>query len=262
MKKILILSIVNCILFGTSLEVSLSGLNFNYKEYMSNDILDSENSLFSDLYGINLRYIKNIKHSDLNLNLEYNRGVTHYKGITWQGSPLSLTENNVYIYNLSIIGNLNLWKNKILKQRRYLYISGGFGYRFWNRGTTTYIDDYNEQYKWLYYLLGVKTTLCFNNFVTELQVYYQRAFDPKIKSYLGRKFTYNLAKTDGYRIIVPVRYILKDNYGIVFKYIHDYWKIRKGNTQNIILSGSSVYIYEPNSRTMNNYLNIGFYYNF
>jgi len=264
MKKILLLSVViSGLLMADSLEVSLSGLKFNYKEYSSGNVLDSESSSFNNLYGINVRYSKEIGKFILNSNFEYNRGTTHYNGSTWGGTPLSLTKHNVYLYNLNLIGKYSLFANKTSTGKNNLYVLGGLGYRFWNRGTSDYSGDYNEQYKWPYYLLGGEIKTQFNNkFVIGLQAYYQKAINPKMKSYLGSGATYNLGKTYGYRVSIPIKYALKTNYGIVFRYIYDYWKISKSDIQNVTLSGISVPTYEPDSKTRNQYLNIGFYYNF
>lgn len=264
MKKVLFLSVVVCgILLADSLEVTLSTLKFNYKEYNSGKVLDSENSSFSDLPGINIKFTKKIGKFILNPNFEYNRGTTHYNGATWGGTPLSLTKHNVYLYNLNLIGKYNLLEDKISTGKYNLYILGGLGYRFWNRSKSNYAGDYKEQYKWPYYSLGGETNIQFNSkFTIGLQAYYQKAINPKMKAYLGSGTTYNLGRTNGYRISIPVKYALKTNYGIVFRYTYDYWKINKSDIKNITLYGSSIPTQEPDSKTKNQYFNIGFYYNF
>jgi len=264
MKKILFLTIVlSSVLLASSLEVTLSTLKFNYKEYNSGGELDSENNSFSDLHGINIKYTKNIGKFILNPNFEYNEGITHYNGATWSGIPLSLTKNNVYLYNLNIICKYNLLEDKISTEKYNFYVLGGLGYRFWNRGKNNYSGDYKEQYKWPYYLLGGETNIQLNSkFTIGLQAYYQKAISPKMKAYLGAGVTYNLGRTSGYRISVPIKYKLKKNYGIIFRYTYDYWEINKSNIQNVILHGVSTYLYEPDSKTYNQYFNIGFYYIF
>ncbi len=264
MKKILLLSaIASSILLANSLEVTLSTLKFNYKELSSGKVLDSENSSFGKLPGININFTKKIGKFILNPNFEYNRGTTHYNGATWGGTPLSLTKHNVYLYNLNLIGKYNLFGDKTSTKKYNLYIMGGLGYRFWNRGKSDYIGDYNEQYKWAYYSLGGETKIQFNNkFTIGLQACYQKAINPKMKSYLGSGATYNLGKTDGYRISIPIKYALKTNYGIAFRYTYDDWKINKSDIKNVTIYGTSTPTYEPDSKTKNQYFNIGFYYNF
>jgi hypothetical protein len=265
MKKILFLSaIVSSVLLADSINVSLSSLKFNYKEYDSSaNVLDSRSSSFSDLYGIHIRYTKNIGKFILNPNIEYNRGNTKYNGSTWDGTPLSLTEHNEYLYNINLIGKYNLFEDKTSIGKGKVYMLGGLGYRFDNRGKSDYSGDYDEQYKWAYYMIGGEINDKFNKFSIGLQAYYQKAINPKMKAYLGSGATYNLGKTDGYRISIPIKYALKTNYGISFRYIYDYWKITKSDTQNITCSdGTIVPTYEPDSKTKNQYLNIGFYYNF
>ncbi len=264
MKKILFLSVtVSSILLANSLEITLSTLKFNYKEYSSGKVVDSVNSSFNNLPGINIKFTKKIGKFILNPNFEYNRGITHYSGSTWGGTPIFLTSHNVYLYNLNLIGKYNLFGNKTSIRKHNLYIMGGLGYRFWNRGKSDYTGDFNEQYKWAYYLLGGETKIQFNNkFTIGLQACYQKAINPKMKAYLGSGVTYNLGKTDGYRISIPVKYALKTNYGIVFRYTYDYWKINKSDIKNVTIFGVSVSTWEPNSKTKNQYFNIGFYYNF
>jgi len=264
MRKILFLSVVvSCTLLASSLEVTLSTLKFNYKEYISGGVLDSENSSFSDLHGVNIRYIKKIGKFILNPNFEYNEGVTHYNGATWGGVPLYMIENNVYLYNLNIICKYNLLEDKVSTKKYNFYVLSGLGYRFWNRGKSNYAYDYKEQYKWPYYLLGGETNIQFNSkFTIGLQAYYQEAISPKMKAYLGSGVTYNLGRTSGYRISIPIKYALKKNYGIVLRYTYDYWKINKSNIKYINILNSTIETYEPDSKTNNQYFNIGFYYNF
>jgi len=265
LKNILLINIISILLINNlladSLEISLSNIKFNYKEYNNGKVLDSESSYFNNIHsyfndipGINIKYTKNIGKFIFNTNFEYNKGTTLYQGSTWSGVPLSFTENNVYLYNFNIINKYSLLKNNILHKKYNFYFLGGLGYRFWNRGTNGKDGDYNEQYKWLYYLLGAETNIQLNKkFIIGLQTYYQRAINPKMKAYLGSGVTYNLGTTSGYRISVPIKYKLKKNYGIVLRYTYDYWKINKSNIK---------YINILNSTTSNQYFNIGFYYNF
>jgi hypothetical protein len=199
MKKILFLSaIVSSVLLADSINVSLSSLKFNYKEYDSSaNVLDSRSSSFSDLYGIHIRYTKNIGKFILNPNIEYNRGNTKYNGSTWDGTPLSLTEHNEYLYNINLIGKYNLFEDKTSIGKGKVYMLGGLGYRFDNTGKSDYSGDYDEQYKWAYYMIGGEINDKFNKFSIGLQAYYQKAINPKMKAYLGSGATYNLGKTDG-----------------------------------------------------------------
>jgi len=262
MKKILFFIISGSFLLANTIEFSLNSLKLNYKEYILGKVIDSENSSFNELYGINIKFEKQIGKFILNSNLEYNRGKTIYSGSSWEGNHISFKEKNVYIYNLNFINKYNLFENNTKTGNGKIYILGGVGYRFWNRGTSDYDGDYNEQYKWTYYLLGGEIEDQFNSFDIALQAYYQQAFNPKMKAYLGNGVTYNLGKTYGYRISLPIKYKLESNYGIVFTYVYDYWKINKSNTQNVNLNNKTIATYEPDSQTKNQYLNIGFYFNY
>ena len=245
-----------------TIELSLSGLKLNYKEYISGKVTDSESGSFDELYGINIKFEKRIGKFILNSNFEYNRGETTYTGSSWGGNPLSFKNKNVYIYNFNFVNKYSLFDDNTKLGIGKLYVLGGVGYRFWNRGTSNYNGDYDEQYKWPYFLVGGEINDRFHSINIALQAYYQQAVNPKMKAYLGNGVTYNLGKTYGYRISLPIKYKLKSNYGIVFTYIYDYWKISKSDIQNINLYNKTITTYEPDSKTKNQYLNIGFYLNY
>jgi hypothetical protein len=259
MKKVLFFSIVTAIcLNAANIEMLFSTLKFNYKEYGNSGVLDSESSKFNDIKGIDFSINQYFNKNKITLNLEYNRGETHYNGTTWGGAPLSLTRNNAYLYNTNLIFNYFIFNDKTDFGEGNLYLSGGFGYRYWNRGKSDYSGDYNEKYKWSYYLIGFNANENFSKIDFDINFYYQRAISPKMDADLFGGITYDLGKTDGYRFEFPIRYHLSKNYGLMAKYIYDYWKINK-STPVII---NNLITYEPESKTKNQYINIGFYYNF
>ena len=255
MKKILFFTIMITFLLSSQLEISTSGLKFNYKEYKTGSILDSENSSFTDLRGINIKYTKKIKKFIFNSNIEYNEGITNYTGSSWDGNSLFFTNKDVYIYNLNLIIKYNVFSSNF-------FILGGLGYRYWNRGISDYEGDYNEEYKWEYYLIGSDINKNINKFNIGFKCYYQKAINPNMIAYFNNKVTYNLGNTFGYRISFPIKYKLNNKYGIIFRYIYDYWKINKSDIVIINLGGREYETYEPNSKTKNQFLNVGFYYNF
>ena len=254
MKRIFALSLLGINLYAYNVELMYSTLKFDYKEYQNSSVIDQEDSSFSDLTGINFSLSQDINRFKLKLDFEYNKGHTQYTGSTWGGKPLKLTENNSYLYNTRLIGNYALFNDETTLGIGKFYLSGGLGYRYWNRGKSDYVGDYDEKYKWKYWLIGASINDKFNKFDFDLNFYYHKAISPTLRAELGKGYTFDLGKTSGYRLEIPIRYHLSQNYGVMVKYIYDYWKINKSNT----IDG----IYEPDSKTKNKYLNLGFYYNF
>jgi len=244
------------------IETSISTLKFNYKEYQGSQVLDRESSDLSDLPGIDVTLYKNFDRFNTKLDIEYNRGETEYDGSTWGGTPLNYKEKNVYLLNSRMLIGYLLGEDRTILGNGKLYINGGIGYRLWNRGKSNYIGDYNEKYKWGYYLVGFSINEYFNNVDFDLNLYYHKAFSPKMKADLGGGVTYNLGDVEGYRFELPFRYHLNKQYGILIKYTYDYWKINKSNVKNIVISGTTIPVYEPDSKTKNQYINFGFYYNY
>jgi len=260
MKKLFLISgMLISFLLANSLSVSFSGLKFDYKEYSKGEVIDSESSKFNDLYGINFDYRYDInKNYKINALLEYNRGKTKYKGSTWGGTSLSNYKDNVYLIN----GKLNiecLWLSDVTKYARgNLYLAGGLGYRFWNRGKSDYAGDYNEKYYWSYYNIGLKEDIFAGVIQTGFAVYYHKAVNPKMKADLYGTTTFNLGKTEGYRVKIPFIYMMDKNYGLELSYMYDYWKIRQSN----VVVKNGVGMYEPESKTKNQYINFGIFYKF
>ncbi|MEO2154939.1 MAG: hypothetical protein ABGW69_03980, partial [Nanoarchaeota archaeon] len=234
------------------LSIMYSGLKFNYKEYKSSQVLDSETSGFNDLKGIKLSVVSSKK----NINLvyygvfSYLKGNTFYNGATWDGTPVSGKENGVYVYNLRAGIGYKVFEDKTLYGRGNICLKTGIGYRYWNRGTMN-SNEYNEKYKWFYGEVGIGINIDFSVIGIGTSVYYRRAIDPKLDVDLYGGTKLDLGMTDGYAFLLPVKYKLSKHYGIVTEYEYEYWKIRKSNVVNGI--------YEPESETKNQLFSIGFY---
>jgi len=254
MKKILLAGVAISLYASNSVEVMLSSLKFNYKEYVNSTYLDGDSSSFSKMLGLKVSLTQKIKKFKLDEKFEYNRGETHYDGSTWGGTPLSLTKKNVNLLNAKLIASYLMMDDETSLGSGQFYLSAGLGYRRWNRGKSDYVGDYNEKYYWPYYLVGANIDETFGKVGLGIGYYYHKAINPKMKADLNGGNTYDLGKTSGYRIVVPLKYKIAQNYGVLLEYVYDYWKINKSN----IIDGT----YEPDSKTKNQYLNMGFYYNF
>ena len=252
MKKLLFLSAAT-LLFSNSLTISYSALKLDYKEYQNEQVLDSETSDFTDLNGLKINLsIQNF----LEANFEYNRGTSYYKGTLWDKTPISATDENVYLINSNIL----------VKQgtgARGLSALMGMGYRYWERGKSKYEGDYYEEYRWPYYFLGFDYRLKNYQIETALQLSYQIAINPQLDIDLNQQITLNLGATYGYNIKIPFKYYLTREYGIAFEYQYDYWKINESDKVPVTTSDNKTFnIYEPESETKNQYITFGFFYNF
>jgi len=256
-KKLLTLILTSSILFSFETEVLFSAIKFNYVEKENGTFLDSETSSYSKYPGIIFSITQKSKFF-YNIGIEYNKGETTYTGATWGGTLLKLTEKNSFLYNVySKVGYL-LYEDRTNLGIGKIYPVIGIGYRFWNRGKSDYVGDYDEEYSWKYFLIGSVFDVDMQKYNFGLNIQYQQGIDAKLKAYLFNGLTFQL-KTEGYRIEVPLKIKLDKNYGMALKYMYDYWKIT--DSSQIIIGTNSV-VYEPDSETKNNYLGIGFYYNF
>jgi len=265
LKQILLAAILINLTYGKqSLELSLIGNKFDYKEYNNqNQEIDSESSNYNDLYGINGVYTININKSKIGLSIDYLKGSTTYKGSTWGGDSLELNEKNVKLINANLFIDCELFYDTIEDNYGYLYLSTGLGYRYWDRGKSDYSGDYNEKYYWPYYFIGFKLEDTFHNkYSIGIYTTYQKAINPKMHADLGNGITYNLGKTSGYKIEIPVKYYISHNYGIKLSYIINYWKINKSDTQTITLNNQQIKTLEPDSKTKNKFISLGIFYNF
>ena len=131
----------------------------DYEEVVNGYIIDEDTSKFFDLNGISIKYSDNYILPYF-LKAEYAYGKTEYIGQTQNGSPLNVTQKNVYILNLE--GGIHILSNPF-------YLSAG--YRFWNRGKSNYEGDYNEKYYWSYLGFGyLYLFYVFNiNFKTDIE---------------------------------------------------------------------------------------------
>jgi hypothetical protein len=266
MKKLLSFIIVSLVLVnGADLHIDLmsSFLKTNYKEYQNSSIIDSESSKYLDMAGIRLDIYKYfVNENRIIFGIEYSQGETTYNGSTWDGKPLTLQEKNSYIFNSRIIYEAFLKTYEFTSYIEKMYFDLGVGYRYWDRGKSDYAGDYDERYKWPYFIVGFSDNEIFSKFDYGINFFYHRAVLPKMDADLGGGTTFDLGKTDGYRFELPIRYHLATNYGITFKYTYDYWKIGKSDTQNVTFSDGKYVVHEPDSKTKNQYLNLGIYLNF
>jgi len=254
MKKIIIPLFI--LTFSMSDEVTFfsSTAKINYKEYMNSQIMDEEQSDFGDITGFKLGYkIDNDRFFFL-VNFKYLLGNTYYSGVDWNKNKIYAKENGVYISQITFRSGYNLISNEMGN----FNLIGGLGYRFYNRGKSDKAGDYDEQYKFKFYEIGASINKKIDNIFTGVRFLYHRAVNPQLEAYFENRVTYNLGKTDGYSITIPLGYQFNKNWSFISQYEYQYWKSNKSG----VIYVNKIPTHEPDSETKNSYLNIGFRYSF
>ena len=242
MKKILLI-IFNLLLFGDTFNYYFFSLKENYKEYSLGKIIDKDYNSYGDMLGLGIKYNKNLGYLNFYLLTEATYGESIYDGAYQNGVAFKARQKNVGIYNLKAGLSDNFY---ILE----------LGYRFWNRGNTDSIGDYNEQYYWAYIGFGFENYLKFNSFEINYYLKYNYALSPKLKIYLWNNPTINLGDTRGYEAEISLKKRVNYDFslGVFYKFV--YWHINRSNIYNIVYNGTIYQIYEPESETKNQYLGI------
>lgn len=243
MKKISISIILCGFLFADSLNYYFFTIKEDYKEYLSGSIIDRDYSRFGEINGIGIKYTKNYYYSEIYLKVESSYGQSTYDGAYQDGTPITFHQNNVQIYNL----------NAGIYSRPYLL---ELGYRFWNRGNSNEEGDYNEQYYWPYFAIGMKYIFNFVNSSIKYYFKYNYAFSPKLKIYLGNNPIINLGTTSGLETQISFDKKLSYDYKVGIFYRYTYWHINRSETVNLYDNGKTYQMFEPESETRNQYLGI------
>jgi len=242
------------------LNISFTKAKLDYEEKVDGKVIDGDYADYGDLYGIFFKYVYDIDDdSHFFIQSKYISGTTEYIGQTQDGTPVTETTNNMYIWNSKIGYSGTLASN----ERFYtLGFEAGAGYRFWKRGyDSSNPSDYREDYKWYYGFLGLNYNLKMTRYI-DLNLYSNMnyAIDPSLKVYLGSGTTLDLGTTYGYNYGVNVKFYFSDlrNTGFSFGYEKTYWNISKSSMEE--LDGYS--IYEPDSITRMYELSINYFYAF
>ena len=241
MKKLSIF--LTSILFAMDITPYFFSVKENYKEYYKGVIIDRDYNSFFDLSGVGIKVTNNL----LKASLEYASGDAIYDGATQNGTKLKVKENNIYIINA------------LVSFRKPLSID--LGYRFWNRGKSAYEGDYGEKYYWSY--IGASLSYRFNlyNFSFEPLISYQYAIDPKLKILIGNNPTIDLGDTRGYKVEFPI-YLKLRNLEFFAFYRYQYWHINASNVYLININNQLFPIFEPESKTRNQYIGAGLNFSF
>jgi len=246
MKIKVFLLIIASILFAQTKFYTYT-IFMDYREIVNGGVIDKDSTKFGQLNGIGVEYMK-FSNVDYMLRAEYAYGSSLYEGQTWGGTPISHTQNGVYILNLEAAAG----------KRSFFFT---LGYREWNRGCSDSSGDYDEKYYWPYFGVMYYYRFVSDNFAFTPKFSYQQAISPKLKVYLGNAPTLDLGSTSGMYIDLPVYFKTHNVTWFVF-YRYQYWHINRSNSALLKTSSFSTYIYEPESITQNQYVGVGVTYKF
>jgi len=244
MKKTLLLSFALS-LYALNVSPYLFSVNMDYKEYENSYVIDGDSSDFGELNGAGVGIESEIEPLTFYFNAEIAVGSSTYDGQTQSGDKLILKNDNVLLFNGEAYAGFNNF---------YL----GVGYREWHRGyNEDYAGDYKEVYYWPYFSLMYKNRLDFSKTHLFLNLSYRYAFNPKLDVYLGDGCTIDLGDVYGYRAGVKLGYDLSNNIMLTLGYRYQYWHINRSDYFPLVDGSRVYYIYEPESKTKNQFLTFG-----
>lgn len=265
LKKIVGLSVVCC--FGlnanafnydNNFTIGVSGLKMDYTEVdSSGSFLDKDSSNLSDIVGIEASLSFPLsKNFNGNIYGSYHNGSSSYDGATWGGTPLSFTHTDVTIINMEGTIDYDLIE-KSHSSPLSMKIKTGLGYRNWDRGMSDYVGSYNEIYSWAYGIIGTNLSYDLNKNVNiGLNFDYKKSFYGNLEIGLDSKTNLALDNVDGMTFSIPVEYKISNSFSLITEAKYEIWNIKQSDPKNVVISGTPVTIFEPESETKNTYLGI------
>jgi len=240
--------------------ISGVGASLDYKEYGQNrEILDSEESNFGDIVGVELGYGYMRKESDglytkINLAFRHLRGTTNYKGAYLDtndsyGSLTSTTDDTIN----SIL--LKVKEIFVLNEKFNFKIGAGIGMYSWER-TLSAIQ--NEKYSWYPLRFEVGSIFRFSKDIPlsfDLTLAYSKGLSPKMKAQ-GKENTmvFDLGRVDCYELSLQTLYAITSSFSVIGDFTFNFQDIRHSN----VIEG----YYEPDSDDRQRFIKIGVQYEF
>jgi hypothetical protein len=239
--------------------IALVGMSMDYREYNDNGvILDSEKSSFNDVTGfetaMEFYFLKGESfYSQVDVDLLLVNGETEYVG-----ALLSSTEGyGSYIsktYNSVIDIDATYRSNHIINESLEFSYGLGLGFRYWKRSLSS---TQEEAYYWLSLRPSIGLDIKpFEGFSIAPVVEYQYGILPTMYE---NTFDHNfkLGSADIIEFSLPLTYALNDTMDIFFVYTYQLQEITKSEVIQREYSGSTHYIWEPDSTANNQYLKFG-----
>ncbi len=240
---------------GDSLKLSAILLKMDYVERdKDGEFLDSEKSGYDTIVGAELEYTIDIgqgsggaNKSELEFNLEYLNGQTDYDGfLQSNGRIISKHQTKT---DIEIIKPRVRW-SEIHEDEWYdVGVFASAGYRYWLRDIGDELTGIKEEYQWFYADVGIKTLFHENDWHLGLEFAYQRAYKPTLFAHINGGLEFDLGKTDGYNIKVPLIYDVSEDISLEVAYEFDHWEIEASD----VVGG----YFEPSSKTNNETIKMG-----
>jgi hypothetical protein len=253
-------------LFAHEIYIGRQMVHFDYEERDRNgNYLDGETSNFSDITGFEAALRLDLESiprettvTYMKLLFSYAQGSSDYDGFVSDGSssmPYKGT-TDVKLYT----GELRLAAEKPRNDYTMYAFMGG-GYRHWQRN----LDNrdgygYDEAYKWLYLLIGLGTRWSpVPTWSIGVSVHYQHAIRPKLDASLDGGVSFNLGKTNGFHLDIPLTWNITRQFYLQGNYACDYWDI---GASGIAYGSSGQGYFEPQSTTKNQIVSLRIGYDF
>lgn len=232
--------------------------SMDYREYENGTLLDSEQSSFGDLYGINVVYSYFLKiaeedFSQIELCYTSMKGETAYRGSLLgsdkgYGSIKSTSKASIvdaalrYSYHYELSHDFDLFGGV------------GFGYRSWTR---TLSASQEEIYKWysLRPFIGFEYALT-SLWSLEFNGEYQYGINP-VMEYVGGVQDFNLGGADIMQLGGTINYAITPSFVIFFQGIWEVQEIKKSDVHNELIGGTYKPVLEPDSTAHNEYILFG-----
>lgn len=247
--------------FDLTIGLKTGSTSFDYSEYGSDgSLLDTEFKKLTEgrilnSSGVDLTISANsgilLKKNFVNIGYDYSSFQTKYTGSLLfggggYGSVISSTANTVDNYFIKYGEGTNLTKNLSSD------LTIGIGFKEWDRKLSTIQD---EVYSFKYFTLGNNYSYKLTkNLSTGIGLEGFYAISPEMKAITaGTNITFDLGKTYGYSIKVPLEYKV-DKITLFTEYEYGYQNINKSN----VVSG----FYEPDSENFLNKVMIGAKYTY
>jgi len=242
--------------------VSLVSMGMDYREYDQNgDILDSENSSYLELGGVEVSLGYTIKEdlsssSEIIFSLMILAGDSTYKGsYVNTGDPYGSVVNTTL--NTIVDKDISYKQSTVLNNEIEISYGVGFGYRYWERVLS---KSQVEEYTWysIRPMLGI-STINKDKLSLGMFIEYQHGFDTKMSA-ASLNHTFTLGGADILEVSFPINY--KYNQSIDFFFEATLQKQMITESDRLYTGNGSEYWYEPESTAYNSYLKIGIEYDF
>ncbi|HBF38593.1 MAG TPA: hypothetical protein DDW50_14900 [Firmicutes bacterium] len=239
-----------------TIEFDISHFYYNYNEVDSGTSEDSEKGW---LNGMNFTFKNQDQDTKEYWQLSFNhtKDDTKYDGSYLEtGTPCQSTTKDE-------LTSIELDYGFPIAENTYFLI--GLGYHYWDRVLS---EDQDEKYSWLYIPIGFRWEHSFNkqlDAAIEVTAKFMMAgqMTSTITDY--QDFTVDLGNKPGYKIDLPLTYHFNSNWALAITPWYEYSSIGESNmVQWYYANGfpTGYEVYEPDSSTKQNGINIGIRWDF